>query len=548
MSGGRVSTRVVHECLSSFVLLGFFLGMLTVSAGSFLTNPYILFAGVFVQFFSNVVFGLMRLRTRLLFLILHGGMFLFWLTRPFIGAIYGTEAWFGATWDATFFSFGVIYLTMLSLLGGTILYESLHDEGPSLHVPGWKKRAPSAIENVGAQLASEGAFVGGFRKAAGVLFLFCATMALVQACCMLLYMHNRSYEELYLVSGSAYTPQFVSFFSPMLPYALCAYLAVLPKRRPATIALFANIVLSVPKLMIGGRVDFVSACIFLAVYYVFRHIVDAKERWITRRVIVGICVAVPIGIVFLGSVTYLRAGTEANFDNVFMSIADALYKQGVSFKVLQYGFDVNDDIQQLGPKFFVIGNLISNVTQGFIGQDLLGLPSLPGSNSVQLALYGNSYAHTMSFFAHPNYLGGEGYGSSYVLEAYADGGMAFVCLLSFFLGFVFAWLSSNMGRSWFITFVGLLAASVVYRLPRAAASEWISFIWTTRFWVFLALLVVLACVIASSSHMTLPADRERSCRRNMLLLRNFEKPKGKGCMPALGISRLLSEGKGVHNV
>ncbi len=489
---------------TSMVLVLFAFGVVTVSLGCLAEAPYILLAGVLLQFASNIVFGLLRMRTRFLFLLLHGGIFLFWLTRPLIGSLYGTQAWFGVTWDATFFSLWVIYLAMVFLLAGTLLYEGCRCREGKLLLPSWEaalheRMSPSSL---GSRLFIGN--IGGIRIVSGALFLFCSAMMAVQACCMVAYMSGRSYEELYLASVSAYTPGFASFFSAMLAYALCAYLATLPRKRPASAALFLYIALSVPKLLVGGRADFVTACLFLAAYYVIRQMIDPKEKWITKRIVVAACAAIPVGIVLLGSITYLRAGTDAGFDNVLMSVADALYKQGVSFKVLQYGYEVNDQIQLLGPKLFVIGSLLSNITQGFFGQNLLGMPQLPDSNSVDLALYGNSYAHTMSFFAHPNYLGGEGYGSSYVLEAFADGGMPFVAALSFLFGLVFAWLSANTGRTWFTTLVGLLATMSVYRLPRAAACEWISFIWTTRFWVFLILLIALSWLVTCALDMRLP--------------------------------------------
>lgn len=90
-----------------------------------------------------------------------------------------------------------------------------------------------------------------------------------------------------------------------------------------------------------------------------------------------------------------------------------------------------------------MGAFISNITEGFIGQTFLGCEALGSTNSAKLALEGNSYSHTMSYFAHYNYLGGEGYGSSYILEWFADFGWGGIAVGSFRMACAFYLLSRS---------------------------------------------------------------------------------------------------------
>jgi hypothetical protein len=166
--------------------------------------------------------------------------------------------------------------------------------------------------------------------------------------------------------------------------------------------------------------------------------------------------------------------------------------------VLGHGYIVNNEVQELGFKFFSMGGLIDTFTQGFIGQTFFGFTLLPSTNSPELALYGNSYAHTMSFFAHPNYLGGEGYGSSYILELFADFGYAGIAVGSLVISMAFVALSRSIGRSWFWGTGALVGALSVFHMPRGYADEWISYIWNTRFWVAIVLLLVVTAVLELS--------------------------------------------------
>ncbi len=95
---------------------------------------------------------------------------------------------------------------------------------------------------------------------------------------------------------------------------------------------------------------------------------------------------------------------------------------------------------------------------------------------------GQFYSHTMSYFAHHNYLGGEGYGSSYILEWFADFGWGGIAVGSFYDGMrVLSLCRARLAKRWFWGMVGLISAMNVFHMPRGSASEWISFIWTT-FW------------------------------------------------------------------
>ncbi len=487
--------------------------LVVVSAALFITgtafaDSYIALFGVFSLFIANIMYGAFRLRTRSLFLFLHFGIFLFWLTRPFISLIYGSDAWQGSL-ESTSFSLSVIYLTMICLVAGNELYE-LSGAGksgssmfsswdfPSFDCRRMERKESERRRGAFGLAPSDCDWKRILRWVSLFVFVVAAAAALYKGYSMLSYMQGMLYEEYFLTSESAYVSSSVSSLAAMLPYAMCAYLATFPKRLPSTIVLLANVAVAVPELLIGTRGSFVLAVVFLAFYYLLRNTVDKSSgegAWIGRREILLVALGLPVGVFAMGMITYLRDVNGVGPEGILLALADSLHMQGVTFKTLQYGYDVMDSVNGLGFRGYSFGSLIDAVTQGFIGQLFLGCDLLPTTNSVELATQGSYYSHAMSYFAHSNYLGGEGYGSAYVMELFADFGYAGVVLGSLFLGFAFAWLSERAGKSWLVTVFCLMAARKVFHMPRGEFAEWISCLWSTRFWLCIVGIVFVSLVV-----------------------------------------------------
>lgn len=501
----------------------------------------VMLAGVVALFLSNVIYGFLDLRSRLLFLFIHGGIALFLLSRPVIGALNPERTWLLSTNDTTTFALSALYLTMLCLFLGMVACGAIsswnekfaarkktlapklvasveqlrgasayglpdaNDDGDANDARTFKAKAHTAVEAVGS-LSREDK-LRYIRLASLLCFIVCVAGSYYDGVIKLSYMEGLSYEDYYLISSSDHVPWAVSTLKTMTPYMLCAYLAAMPKKMPSVVCMGMYIASTLPMLIIGSRGDFVIAFLFAALYFVFRSVIDDEEKWITKEVVVAAAVLIPVGVFAMGMWTYIRADEASNLTSVFAVFEDAFYKQGVSFSVLGYGYDVNPQVQELGFKFFTACAFIENIAEGFIGTTFFGVEPLGSTNSVELALQGRSYSHTMSFFAHSNYLGGEGYGSSYILEWYADFGYAGIAVGSIILAAGMYLLSRSIGRSWFWGTSALISSMAIFHMPRGAATEWISFLITTRFWLAMFLIVVASVVLLFVSRM---GERPRS--------------------------------------
>ncbi|MBR3181495.1 MAG: O-antigen polysaccharide polymerase Wzy family protein [Eggerthellaceae bacterium] len=469
----------------------FALGILVYASGLWLDDFQVQFAGVFLMFLSNVVYAALRLETRSMLLFLYLGMFLFWLTRPLFGIVYyDNGAWLNRIPSSVTFAFLAIAVALFFTRLGCDCYEWVSDR--------WAPKRESRIARRASKGKSHRLYgndlaIKAIRQASLIVFAICFVGAVAYRCQEFLYARSVSYEALHLVSASTYSSSTLGTLSTMAPYAMCVYLATMPSKKPATTLLLLNIVTTVPTLLTGSRGSFVLAVLFLVFYYLFRAFARHEKGWVTKFEVTLVVVAVPLGIFGLGMVNYLRGGHDIAPESILETFVDAFYKQGVTFSVLQYAFNTNPDLQLLGFKFYTLGPLTHTITQGFIGQQFLGCELLPESNSIELAVKGTSYAHSMSYVTHWNYLGGEGYGSSFVLEAFADFGYAGMVVVSALVGIVMAFFSNRLTRGGLCgVTIALLAARAVFFLPRAETLEWLSFLWATRFWLAVVIIALLA--------------------------------------------------------
>ena len=529
----RSKSALVRDLAASIQCVLVPLAIIIFATGLFNNDLNVGLVGVVLLFTGNLLYGFLRMRERLLYLFLHAGIFLFLLTRPIIGSLDPDRSWFLSSYETTWFALGSIFVSLLFLLLGAVAYSSVVAFNERRRAERDAIREGISVVEVSDDVCGRSAdgYVGSvepakttvvcnlvdkiqqsdrlryIRTASLILFLVGYAAAMVEGLIKLSYMDGLAYEQYYLINPDEHVPWIIGLLRPMMLYALCSYLACLPRRKPTVICLLLYITTTLPMLIIGSRADFVIAFLFAALYFVFRAITDKRERWISKRLIIAVCILAPLGIFAMGAMNYTRAGSTINGFGFTSLVFDALFKQGVSFTVLGHGYDVNGQIQELGFRCFSLGDFISTFTQGFIGQTFFDFPLLGDYNNVNLALNGNSYAHTMSYFAHPNYLGGEGYGSSYILELFADFGMAGICVGSFVLGAAFSFLSSMIGRHWFGGMVALVASMNIFHMPRGYFAEWISFIIQTRFILALVCIMGLSAIFAYASHVGLKPVR-----------------------------------------
>ncbi len=438
--------------------------------GYYWCAPNVSLCGVLSLFLSNLLYGFSAARQRIVFLLFHATLFTFLLSRPFISMLRG-DVWWYFDFSAVSFALNSLLLTLLFLRFGEIFGEAILSRS-------LQKR------NV-CQLDKNSEYVWNFRHALQIISLifFILTMSvyLMLQIEKLVFMQGRDYAEIYSSFRTTF-PFYVETLASMMKFALCFFLATMPSKRLAFLPLFVYWLSAVPALIIGQRSLIVLHTVFIFLYYIFRDIKGDAQCWLGKGEVVFLfACGVPV-LFFLGAYNYIRDGVGVSL-GLWDNIVDLFYKQGVSFDVLCMGYSALPDLPDVIPKNYTFGPFIDYFQHGSLAQILFGAESLGSGNSEVIAIYGHSFADSLAYTIHPGYLSGHGYGSSYLLETFADWGYCGVICFSSILGMIFSSAYAFFCKNTFISALTLVCLLNLFYIPRASATSWLQFLTTMQFWL-----------------------------------------------------------------
>lgn len=431
--------------------------------------------------FSNVLYSFEKIKQRIIFLFFHGVLFIFLISRPFISMIRGNK-WWKFESSAVVFSLVSLFLTLVFLLFGSVIADVIQ-----------KNKKDKIIKLSHNHSSYDQEFIHYLQMTSFLMFCVAITCFLVAGGEKLLFMRGREYEE-YYVEFSSRLPYLFTTFANMTPYFLCIFLATMPRKRLAVFALAFYVISAVPYLIIGMRNPIVLNVIFVLVYYFIRDIIGDKDKWLGRFEKISIVLLAPIALIFLGALNYIRAGSNSISMGYIDLIIDFIYKQGVSFDVLCIGYSTIPKIIYTGFKNYTFGTFIDYFAHGNIAQILFGAISLGSGNNINAALYSNSFAHRMSYASRgQEYLQGHGWGSSYILETYADFGYVGIIVFSIAIGMLLTYIIPLIKKkNWLLSTIMLMILTNIFFLPRDSAMAFLSFIVTMQF-----ILPVVFCYVVA---------------------------------------------------
>lgn len=468
-----------RECILLWAqLLALFLAVVFSSVGAIGTNYSIQMIGTFFVWVSSILYCLAAVKDRLILLSFDIVVFVFLMARPLIDIVKNATRWQNYAETSVSFAITSVAVSIFCLQLGAMMCEYIYRNKKTAHQHEKHCYSPAKCDET------------TFRRTAFCLYLFCMIFFFVREFDALIFMQNKSYIAYYTEYSASY-PSYVYTISEMMPYALCLYLATFPKKRPAFFSLALYVVSAIPQLIIGVRNPIVLNIIFAFLYYCIRDFLGDPQKWIGKVEKICIVICAPLAAFALSVHNYVRAGNEIKQTGFFDAIVDLLYKQGVSFDVLCMGHNAIPYLPG-AKKCYTFGSIIDRFVRGRMGQLLFGTTPLPSGNGEIRAIEGNSFAHSMSYVAHPGYLEGEGWGSSYLLETYADFGWIGVVVFSFLMGMFFIWFMHKMRGHWHIKTGLLVALTNLLFAPRAEATGWVEFITTVHFWF-----IVIVCVVGS---------------------------------------------------
>lgn len=467
------------------------LGPLIFVSGVLFDDALWLLAGVITMWLGSLIYAFQKWRRlfALGFFLLFFSLFLMW--RPVIDVVRG-DHWMTSPATGTYFALKLLMLSLVSLQLGAfslnfILERVNQSVGASQSWQTARRLSISSIENH----RDTDHYIQAFAASSFILFIAGLVASYYLGYEKLAFMRGREYVEFFaLYTEQASLP--VRTLATFMPYALCAYLVTMPRKRMAFVVLTLYISTQLPTLLIGLRGRFMFAVVFAVLYYVFRHRRESRDVWLGWFEKSALIFGVPVAVLGLNALNYLRSGRVTHFTAITDSFLDFFHKQGVSFKMLTFSYP---EIPRLPDGFhsYTFGSLIDYVTRGPLGQ-ALGNKPLPGNNSLEMALESNSFSHAMSFLTHSNYLGGEGYGSSFTIELFVDFGWLGVLVGGIVLGALLALIPLLIDQGGITGVATLYALTKIMWLPRDSALGWVSFLVTPQFWLF-----VIICFVGAAT-------------------------------------------------
>lgn len=450
------------------------------SIGHIINNFNIMLLGVLSLFISNIFYTLLKYKTHIILLFFHLTFFTFILSRPTISMLRGKEWWY-FEYNTVCFAVNAIFITLLALHLGAFIADQFQ----------LKKKYSLLKPKIDYDKSG---FNHTLQKISLIFFIFTLCIYIISEIEKLIYMQGKDYYD-YYTSYKSTLPSVLLSIADMRKYALCIFLATLPSKKQAFIPLAFYVLSAIPSLIIGMRNPIVLNIIFVFLYYLLRDILEKKENWFGKFEKTAVIVAIPFALVFLSMLNYTRDNLEVQM-SAWDSIVDLFYKQGVSFDVLCKAYDALPYLPNAVPKNYTFGGFIDYITHGTIAQKLFGAIDLGSQNSELLATYGNNFAHSMSFVAHPEYLQGHGWGSSYILETFADGGYLGLIVFSIIFGFAMVLMVTGIRHGTLLRAIVFTCFLNLFFTPRSSATGWLTFIITIQFWFTIAFCFMLAHILS----------------------------------------------------
>ena len=417
-----------------------------------------MFISLGILLIGNMLYGIEKMRERFVFCLFNFACLFFLYGRTFI-KLNQLDDWqypFGDEIHKT--AITMIYISILFLLFGAVFFWQFKQGRPTI-----KRESILKSEDFNKNL----------QIIAFIAYLFCAVFLLIVEIEKPIAMQGKSYVDYYYTFQSS-LPGFVLSLSALAKFALCLFLATLPSKKMAFIALGIYVVSTIPVFIVGQRNQFISAALFVVCYYLLRDYIgkDKPKKWFGKFEGTAISIALPFFFAFLSIYESIRKDIAVSKVNIFNSISDLFYSQGVTYEVICKCIKYIDVLPETNINY-TFGAIIAYFKSNGISKLLFGTESYK-AQTIEMAMFGNSLSDTVSYFdLGQKYFEGAGLGSSYIVELFVDFGYVGVALFSFLLGIFLIWAVKVFNKNILSSYLVLVALIQLFMVPRSSATSWL---------------------------------------------------------------------------
>ncbi|MBR4017443.1 MAG: O-antigen polysaccharide polymerase Wzy family protein [Oscillospiraceae bacterium] len=253
---------------------------------------------------------------------------------------------------------------------------------------------------------------------------------------------------------------------------LFIYWATLPPKWPTIISILSLILTGTFNLIAGDRGGFISSCLVICYFILFRNKFGLCDIVIKKKVVFVAILLIPFVMHGLQAISYIRNNQDYE-ENVVDGMASFIYTQGGSVRIIAEGYDLDAEINDLvgGKRSFTFGEIKrymkSNIFTRVLTGESKSLRTIEDAQSGES--FQQSYGYILSPYAYFRQVGG---GSTYIAEVYYDGGYIFLCIFNLFIVFLLLKMGSGGSNSIIGNAIMFNIIRFIPLLPRGIAFKW----------------------------------------------------------------------------
>ena len=359
------------------------------------------------------------------------------------------------------------------------------------------------FRHVGKELPTSFQETQNIESVSRLLFFVFIGFAIAAKLVVVKFVADHSYFEYYTdYSSYASSNRFITVLNMidrMMPIALAMFLACFPSKKRVRLPLILYLIYLVISLGTQARSTAMLGVLFLLVYFLFRQSAHPEEKWLSKKIILLVILCVPVLAVLGAYINSVRGSAAGDGFNIFTAFVNFFYDQGVTSNVIKRAYMHQD---QLDPNTVYT---LEFLRSGIFAR-LLGYKPYYG-NSIEHALYGGSFAHSLGYIVlGDKYLAGQGTGSSYMAEFFQDFGYIGVifgtCIYAFMISRITN--NSNISRNVWIRGIQLYLIPKILWAPRGSFADIIASVVSAPC-IMVFLIIWFLAVVRKSRRITINA-------------------------------------------
>lgn len=260
----------INEFIYKYNIHIIVLGILILFFGLSISNQKynIILTIILLIWIYNILYSIINLKKRFLYLIMNLMLFTFVLSRPTLNLIRGNSVWYFSdiVIQKTLLSIGIaeIFLAIGNYIAEGKLIIKIQEYVKRIFSFRQDKRAPK-IEN-------ENYYINNVLI---VLLVISGTANIFMSILNYINMKNQDYALIY-TSGVQKFPFVLRNIAAIFPFSITAFLSTMPNKKKTTITLIAYCISNIPLFLLGNRSGLVLSILFSIVYIIIRYFIEKK--------------------------------------------------------------------------------------------------------------------------------------------------------------------------------------------------------------------------------------------------------------------------------